>query len=274
MSGETQLQFFQRASRALRKRIPSVNRRTLRVLKLWADSPNARALCAKAAEQFPAGKFVHAGPRCVFVEHTVPASRDGSRGEIKYGRSELQHLVNWANYRIRNAGNFAAISDGHTPSQEEKVNGVSDPDVLGYAGPFYLGLLGDVDPRWAIYAEEWVHSQDVPRFMKLQRRSPEVWANEPIQSRTMDPIAALGAATPCLDSGMNPYCRSSDGRLVMRYSHLPGLSVSAKQPLHQMRLRLRRAKPPDQQTGPGNRKVPGRKVGMKGGPRAVFCRSN
>lgn len=218
MAGETQLQFFLRASRVLWRSIPSVNWRTLRILKLWAASPNARELQAKAREQFPADKFVHAGPRCVFVEHTVPASRDGSRGEIKYGRNELQHLVNWANYRIRNAGNFAAISDGHTPSREEKVNGVPDPDVLGYAGPFYLGLLGDVDPRWAIYADEWVHAQDLPRFMKLQRRSPEVWANEPMESRTMDPIAALGSATPCLDSGMNPYCRSSDGRLVMRYS--------------------------------------------------------
>src|SRR5690349_6690128 len=99
ITGETQLQFFQRASRALRLRIPSINRRTLRILKLWNDSPNARELCGKASEQFPCDKFVHAGPRCVFVEHTVPASRDGSRGEIKYGRDELQHLVNWANYR-------------------------------------------------------------------------------------------------------------------------------------------------------------------------------
>lgn len=216
MTGESQSQFFLRAMRALQRRIPSVNRRTLTVLKLWTASPNDRELREKAIEQFPPKTFVHAGPRCVFVEHTVPAN--GSQAEIRYGRKILQQLVDWANYRIRNAGNFAAISDGHTPSQAEKAQGVRDPDVLGYAGPFYLGLLGDVDPRWAIYADEWVHQQDLPRFVKLQRRSPEVWANEPMASRTIDPIAALGAATPRLDSGMNPYCRCSDGRLVMRYS--------------------------------------------------------
>lgn len=216
MTGESQSQFFRRAMRALRRRIPSINRRTLAVLKIWTASRNDCELRQKAIEQFPATTFVHAGPRCVFVEHTVPAN--GSQPEIRYGQEELQQLVDWANYRIRNAGNFAAISDGHTPSQAEKAKGIRDPDVLGYAGPFYLGLLGDVDPRWAIYADEWVHQQDLPRFARLQRRSPEVWANEPMASRTIDPIAALGAATPRLDSGMNPYCRCSDGRLVMRYS--------------------------------------------------------
>jgi len=218
MTGETQTQFFLRAMRAVRRQVPSINRRTLAVLALWSASPNARELHEKALAQFPPKTFVAAGPRCVFIEHTVAASDHDSQPEIRYGRKELQQLVDWANYRIRNAGNFAAISDGHTPSQAEKAKGVPDPEVLGYAGPFYLGLFGDVDPRWAIYADEWVYQQDLPRFLKRQRRSPEVWANEPMASRTIDPIAALGAATPRLDSGMNPYCRSSDGRLVMRYS--------------------------------------------------------
>ena len=218
LPGEAQFQFFMRAFRALRQQIPSANRRTLKILRVWSASPNAKALRLKALEQFPADRFVHTGPRCVFVEHIVPGHLDQGQPEIRYGRAELQQLVDWANYRILNAGNFAPISDGHTPSSAEKRNGVSDPDVLGYAGPFYLGLLGDLDPQWAIYADEWIHQQDLARIVKLQRRSPEVWANEPIERRTMDPIAALGAATPCLDSGMNPYCRCSDGRLVMRYS--------------------------------------------------------
>lgn len=225
MLGETQSQFFIRASRALRQSIPSVNRRTVEILRIWKQSANDQDLRDKAAAMFPADKFEHFGPRCIFLEHTVPESGDGSRPEIHYGQKELQKLVDWANYRIRNSENFAALSDGHTPSQDEKAAGAQDPEVLGYSGPFYLGLLGDMKPQWAIYADEWVHTGDVPRFEKLQRRSPEVWANEPIEQRTMDPIAALGAATPRLDSGMNPYCRrATDDRLVMRYSvaTLPG----------------------------------------------------
>jgi hypothetical protein len=224
MAGETQPQFFARASRALQRRIPSVNRRTIEVLRLWKSSSNDKDLRDKAAAMFPKAKFVHFGPRCIFLEHTVPESADGKQPAITYGQKELQQLVEWANYRIRNSDNFAVISDGHTPSQDEKAKGTPMPSPLGYSGPFYLGQLGDVDPLWAIYADEWVHRDDVPRFEKLQRRSPEVWASEPMSQRTLDPIAALGAETPKLDCGMNLYARASDGQLVMRYSAatLPG----------------------------------------------------
>ncbi|MDB5345310.1 MAG: hypothetical protein JWP89_3687 [Schlesneria sp.] len=224
MAGETQPQFFARASRALQRQIPSVNRRTIEILRIWKLSSNDKDLRDKAAAMFPKAKFVHFGPRCIFLEHTVPASVDTQQPEITYGQQELQQLVDWANYRIRNSDNFAVISDGHTPSQDEKAKGAGMPSPLGYSGPFYLGQLGDVDPLWAIYADEWVHRDDVPRFEKLQRRSPEVWASEPMSQRTLDPIAALGAETPKLDCGMNLYARASDGQLVMRYSAatLPG----------------------------------------------------
>lgn len=224
MAGETQPQFFARASRSLQRQIPSVNRRTIEILRIWKSSANDKDLRDKAAAMFPKAKFVHFGPRCIFLEHTVPASADTQQPEITYGQQELQQLVEWANYRIRNSDNFAVISDGHTPSQDEKAKGAGMPSPLGYSGPFYLGQLGDIDPLWAIYADEWVHRDDVPRFEKLQRRSPEVWASEPMSQRTLDPIAALGAETPKLDCGMNLYARASDGQLVMRYSAatLPG----------------------------------------------------
>lgn len=218
MDGERQDSFFERAMRALKNSVPSVNRRTVEVLRIWKSSQNDQDLRDKASLQFPEDKFARLGPRCVFVEHSIPASADGQREAITYNRANLLRLVNWANYRIRNSDNFAAISDGHTPTQEELAAGRPMPDVLGYAGPFYLGLLGDVDPKWAIYCDEHVHLTDLPRYEKLQRRSPEVWCKEPIERRTMDPIAALGAETPRLDSGMNPYSRAGDGREVIRYS--------------------------------------------------------
>ncbi len=224
MSGETQSQFFPRAMRFLRKAVPSVNARTTLVLSLWGESPSGRELRDKAAARFPAEAFTHCGPRCVFLEHTIPARADGGRPEIVYDRSALQKLVDWANYRIANSDNFSVLSNGHTPSQQERAAGAPMPEVLGYAGPFYLGQLGDLDPKWAIYADEWIHNEDQSRFAKLQRRSPEVWVDEPLERRTMDPIAALGAETPRLDSGMNAYARVGDDRTVMRYSTatLPG----------------------------------------------------
>ena len=218
MTGETQLQFFLRAMRVLQKGVPSINARAIAVLRLWGESANGRELRDKGAARFPADLFVHSGPRCVFLEHTISARADGSRPEIVYDRQALQKLVDWANYRIANSDNFSVLSNGHTPSQQERAAGAPIPEVLGYAGPFYLGQLGDLDPKWAIYADEWIHIEDQPRFAKLQRRSPEVWVDEPLERRTMDPIAALGAETPRLDSGMNAYARVGDDRTVMRYS--------------------------------------------------------
>ena len=223
MQGERQEQFFERANRAMAKTIPSVNERTAAILKIWRASPEASELNRKSAGQFPANEFTHFGPRCIFLEHTVPEGENRER--IVYNQANLLKLVNWANHRIADSNTFAAISDGHTPSEDERAAGLPMPDVLGYAGPFYLGLLGDREPKWAIYADEWVHNSDLDRFKKLQRRSPEVWCGEPMERRTLDPIAALGAETPRLDSGMNAYCRSGDGREVMRYSAVGGPSV-------------------------------------------------
>jgi hypothetical protein len=215
MAGELQPQFFDRAMRALKASIPSVNRRTIAVLNMWKNSPNDQDLRIAASSQFPQEKYQCFGPRCVFIEHTMPGV--GELPETNYNRKALEQLVAFANHRIRDRAMFSAISAGHTPTQSEVANGREFPSVLGYGGPFYLGLLGDVEPKWAIYCDEYIHVADVPQYERLQRRSPEVWCNEPMERRTLDPIAALGAETPRLDSGMNPYSRASDG-MIVRYS--------------------------------------------------------
>lgn len=237
MAGETQGQFFDRAYRALKRQFPKPNNRTVEIIRLWQQSPNDQDLRTEAQERFPTDKFTQYGPRCVFLSHTIPEIAeevDETTGEItqagregtEYNRENLQHLVDYANYRIRNAGLFAALSEGHMPTLEEKATGRPDADVLGYAGPFYIGLFGNQDPQWAIFCDEWVHNEDVPKANKLQRRSPEVWCKEPIERRTMDPIAMLGSETPRLDSGMNLYLRRADGQEVMRYSMPGGTNVA------------------------------------------------
>ena len=236
MQGETQGQFYDRANRALKKTYPIQNKRTVHIIRLWQNSDNDSDLRNEAKERFGPDKFTQYGPRCVFLSHTIPEIAeevDESTGELirpgregtVYNRENIQHLVDYANYRIRNAGQFAALSEGHMPTMEEKKTGRPDADVLGYAGPFYIGEFGNQKPQWAIFCDEWVHNEDVPKAEKLQRRSPEVWCKEPIERRTMDPIAMLGSETPRLDSGMNLYARRADGTEVMRYSMsmaLPG----------------------------------------------------
>jgi len=205
----------------LQAAIPAVNERTRVVLKAWTASSTARMLLDKGQRQFPAARFRHFPPRCVFVEHTVPANPELGLPRQVYGCAELLKLVDWANYRILNANSFSVLSEGHTPTRDELASGRPMPDVLGYAGPFYLGQYGDVDPRWAIYADEWIHHADLDRFERRQRRSPEIWVGDPLECRTMDPIAVLGAETPRLDCGLIPYSRASDGQTVIRASQVP-----------------------------------------------------
>lgn len=229
MPGETQSQFFDRANRVLQGTCPEQIQRTAAILRIWQQSPNDANLRKKAHARFTSDEFTHQGPRCIFLSHTIPeiaeerdvttneVTRPGREGTV-YNRENLQHLVDYANYRILNAGQFAALSEGHMPTKAEKDTGRPDAETLGWAGPFYLGLFGDVNPQWSIWADEWIHNEDLPRAKKLQRRSPEVWCKEPIEARTMDPIAMLGSETPRLDSGMDIYSLRSDGQMVMRYS--------------------------------------------------------
>lgn len=226
--GETQSQFFDRANNALQQTYSESNTRTPAILRLWQQSPNDANLREKAKARFTSDRFTHAGPRCIFLSHTIPqiaeerdvngkVTRPGREG-VQYNRENLQKLVDHANYRILNADQFAALSEGHMPTMAAKERGMPDAEVLGYAGPFYIGLFGNVNPQWSIWADEWIHNEDMDRAKKLQRRSPEVWCKEPIERRTMDPIAMLGSETPRLDSGMDLYSLRSDGQMVMQYS--------------------------------------------------------
>lgn len=229
MAGEDQGAFFDRAWRALKKQVPKPNRRSVEIIRLWKESQNDADLRQEAQERFPPDKFTHSGPRCIFLSHTIPPIAEEidpqtqevlqeAREGTQYNRQNIQHLVDYANFRIRNSGQFAALSDGHMPTLDEKATGRPDADTLGWAGPFYLGLFGNEEPRWAIFCDEWIYNDDIPRAEKLQRRSPEVFWKEPIERRTMDPIAMLGSETPRLDSGMNLYSRRADGHDVLRYS--------------------------------------------------------
>ena len=228
MEGETQSQFFDRAWRALKQSIPKPNSRTQQIIRIWQQSGGDQDLRDTAHERFSEDRFTHYGPRCIFLSHTIPeiaeerdendqVTQPGREGTV-YDRKNLQKLVDYANYRIRNADQFAALSEGHMPTSDEKKAGQGDAEVLGYAGPFYIGLFGNENPQWSIWCDEWVHNEDVSKAEKLQRRSPEIWCKEPIERRTMDPIAMLGSETPRLDSGMNLYAKRADGQLVMRYS--------------------------------------------------------
>lgn len=181
----------------------------------WRMHKGEDALDQTAVQRFSNGDFVQVKDVPVFTEHTT-TDRDGNM--VVYDRNALEAIADRCNERIEDTGDFSPITDGHTPDREASERGVPMPEVLGYAGPYRLGRVGNKKPRWAIFADEWWHKDDVQKLKKLRRRSPEVWLEERMEDRFFDPIAALGAETPRLDMGMTRFARTGDGREVAKYT--------------------------------------------------------
>ncbi len=214
--GERQVDFYLRASKALKRKYSRCDQRTSAVHDLWIKGGGEAALQQIAREKFPADQFVCVRSRPIFAEHITTDSKGQPE---RYDRQALQAVCDRCNERILDTGDFPPLTDGHTPTAEMAENGAKHPDVLGYAGPFRVGLLGNRSPRWAIFADEWQHKDEYSRLRKLQRRSPEVWREPRMEDRFMDPIACLGSETPRLDLGLTSrFCRTASGAVVEKYT--------------------------------------------------------
>ena len=146
----------------------------------------------------------------VFAEHTTTA-KDGR--QLKFGLQELQAVASRCNRRIQDSGDYAAICFGHTPSPDEDR---PMPEICGYAGPFRLGTLGAAN-RPAILADFHILREDLSRFKKHPRRSPEVWLEDRYEEMFLDPIALLSSECPRLDMGLL-YSARKNGRVVEKYT--------------------------------------------------------
>jgi len=214
--GETQPQFAVRFHQLMAKAIPETDKRTKESFRIW-DKYHAHddPLLQRAARTFRPEDFKRVDSVPLFTEHTT---RDRSGNTMVYDRNALAAILERCNHRIADTGNFAPLTEGHTPDRDSLSKGAKMPDVLGYAGPYRLGMVGNENPRWAIFGTEWHHVEDASRMKKLRRRSPEVWLEERMEDRFFDPIAALGAETPRLDMGMIQFHKTSEGRNVAKYS--------------------------------------------------------
>lgn len=212
----TQVEHFDRCYRALGATYGAdTEKRTRAAFDQYRKENPADELDQIAAEKFPDNEFITVRDVPIFAEHTTTDSRGK---KVRYGKDELAGIVQRCNERILDTGDFAPLSDGHTPTQDMIKTGAKMPDVLGYCGPFRLGIIGRKKPRYAIFADEHYHKADVDKVRRLPRRSPEVWLEERLEDRILDPIAALGAETPRLDLGMARFRRAGDDREVERYS--------------------------------------------------------
>lgn len=178
---------------------------------------------------FPDSLFVNVPAVPIFAEHTTTCTSGRYQGRVlTFGHSELLAVAQRCNQRIAMTGDYATLCLGHTPPKEMVLKGEAEPpEVVGMAGPFYMGQLvaGDGTRRWAILADFHYFREDYPRMKKYPRRSPELWLEERYADMFLDPIALLGSEAPRLDMGM-VYSRFQAGRVVELYSAAAAPSAS------------------------------------------------
>jgi len=176
------------------------------------DLPQANV--RRADQAFPDGEFVTLENVPVFAEHET-TTKDGRK--IRFTHRELQLVAERCNRRIRDTGDYAAITLGHTPDPDDP-NG-QQPDIAGFAGPFRLGTMGQPGgrQRYAILADFHVFKHELPRVRRNPRRSPELWLEDKFEEMFLDPIALLGAQPPRLDMGLL-YSATRHGRVCEKYT--------------------------------------------------------
>lgn len=138
----------------------------------------------------------------VFAEHQTQA-KNGR--QLSFGYNELKAVCDRCNQRIADTGDYAAITIGHTPDPALIATGrAQSPRIVGFAGPFKMGLLGDnaQNRRYAILADFRIFKDDWELVRRHPRRSPELWLEESYDRMFLDPIALLGAEAPRLDMGL------------------------------------------------------------------------
>lgn len=255
LPGEIQVDYFDRVFPLLSG---TTEERNDAILSAWDASEESSRLEGVAAKKLPTDRYSRFQRVPVFEEHAAQrVSRDANGKPVRdkdgnpvmedftWDRNRLAAMCYQMNHRILDSGSFSPIIEGHTSDQP----GAAQPAVLGYQGKFRIGKIGNINPRYAIFADEYHANEHREKFKTLTRRSPEVWVNAP--KPFFDPVAALGANTPRLDMGISiPYSRGNhwtvvgdDGAEVEKYSMADGTLPAANNVAQQLPVQADR---PDQ----------------------------
>jgi len=140
--------------------------------------------------------------------------------DIDFDKDLLQKIIDQCNARIKDTGDLVPVTDGHTSEDPT----VPEPQILGYAHNFTLGLIGQDKPRHCIMADLKIHKEHMAKVKQLPRRSIELWPDlciDPVVLKgadkpVVDSIALLGAQRPARDLGLL-FSKKQSGKT--RYRH-------------------------------------------------------
>lgn len=189
--GESYRQFVVRAHQLLMPVVRDPDARNQAVWRAWY-SVNGDPLGDRARQYFPPERYRTVPNVCYFFEHST-TGRDGKAQ--RYSVNDLADIIDEHNER-GDTNSFSAIASRHT------VDGIvpehMEPRVLGFAGPYRLGMVGTDKPKFAVFADEHHDRTQLSTLDAKRRRSVEVNRFRDGRRPYFDPIAALGAESPRL----------------------------------------------------------------------------
>lgn len=213
---ETHEDFVVRAHEKLMNSVPDCDERNSLVWDTWRAAKgltDAESVCEK---EFGGNEKFHVRPNvCYFVEHDTI---DGSGNEVSFGKHDLAEITQTNNKRISELKAFSAISDNHTHPDDHSHEG--DPPVLGAVGCYKLGMVGDKEPKFAIFGDEYQYKSAAEDLARKPRRSVELITFHTTGERYIDPVAALGGRAPrlAMPTQYSVEAYSSSGRPdIVRY---------------------------------------------------------
>ena len=193
LPGETREDYTVRAHRELMAIIPDPAQRNQVVWEAcdasFGDPETERAQAVFPPEQFECRRNV-----CLWHEHET-ATRDPETGAEIVKKNDIERIksiVRENNLRIADTDAYSAIVDKHTlPSGKRDP---IPPRTIGFAGPFRIGMIGRVSPRFALFGDEHRRRDESHTFRDRPRRSVEVLTLRANGRSYIDPIAALSEA--------------------------------------------------------------------------------
>ena len=216
-SNESYSAFVKRAHGTLADVEPDAMRRNEMVWQSW-ESHNGDRLKNQAQSFFPSDKYRFVESVPYFMEHTIQRST----GTQRYDFSELCKMLDVLNGRCH-ANSYTALVSHHT--SDDRKGPEHEPQVLGYSGPFQLGMIPSQDgdsqqDKWAIFGHEHHDRRYSSIFDNRRRRSVEVLRPRSGGAAYFDPIATLGADSPRLPLPVARYqqCEADDVELLGCYT--------------------------------------------------------
>ena len=167
-----------------------------------------RANVRGGVNPFPASQYVCVRRIPIFAEHET-TDPDGKKQV--FDTKALQFLTDRGNARVRNTGDYTAVTVGHTHDPEDHL---PQPETIGYMGNYQLGRLG---AKKVILADLWIRRDKIHLYNSMPRRSVELWYENGKPSY-IDPLCLL-SETPRLDLGLSPHINPNEatGNKEMRF---------------------------------------------------------